>query len=408
MWGGDMENQEAERSPISAAFGRRKFRPRVCVVDGKPHIRSFLSDALEDLGFITSECERSGELAGVLNAQVPDLIVLGLSAGGVDGVEILKELAAREFGGQVLILGPRFFPMVTAVQVFGEGLGLAMLPILATPFAAGNLRDSVATLLPIEPPPQPPVDVAEAISAGWLELWYQPKVDTRTVSVSGAEALVRMRHPTWGIVTPAYFIPGEDDPRFRALSEFVIDQAIRDWHDFIAEHGPIEIAINLPIAFLQDPDAVRILCLKMPDHPAFEGLIIEINAIEVAENLVLAKAAARQLRFHNIGLSIDGLGADWPQLMDVRDFPFVEIKVDRQFVTGCADDRLKQTVCRGILDLADGYGVRTVAEGVETTTDFLGVREMGFAQAQGFLFAKPLAAKKFARTVLRRSTAMPN
>jgi hypothetical protein len=74
MWGGGMENQEAERSPISAAFGRRKFRPRVCVVDGKPHIRSFLSDALEDLGFITCECERSGELAGVLNAQVPDLI----------------------------------------------------------------------------------------------------------------------------------------------------------------------------------------------------------------------------------------------------------------------------------------------------------------------------------------------
>jgi EAL domain-containing protein (putative c-di-GMP-specific phosphodiesterase class I) len=75
-----------------------------------------------------------------------------------------------------------------------------------------------------------PVDVVEAMSAGWLELWYQPKVDTHTVAVSGAEALIRMRHPTWGIVTPAYFIPDDGDPQFRALSEFVIDQAIHDWH----------------------------------------------------------------------------------------------------------------------------------------------------------------------------------
>jgi EAL domain-containing protein (putative c-di-GMP-specific phosphodiesterase class I) len=82
--------------------------------------------------------------------------------------------------------------------------------------------------------------------------------------------------------------------------------------------------------------------------------------------------------------------------------PFVEIKVDRKFVTGCADDRLKQTVCRQILDLADGYGARTVAEGVETKADFIAVREMGFDQVQGFLFAKPMTA---ARTMLARDYA---
>jgi EAL domain-containing protein (putative c-di-GMP-specific phosphodiesterase class I) len=85
--------------------------------------------------------------------------------------------------------------------------------------------------------------------------------------------------------------------------------------------------------------------------------------------------------------------------------PFVEIKVDRKFVTGCADDRLKRTVCRQILDLADGYGARTLAEGVETKADFIAVREMGFDLVQGFLFAKPMTAKKFARTMLARDYA---
>jgi EAL domain-containing protein (putative c-di-GMP-specific phosphodiesterase class I) len=91
----------------------------------------------------------------------------------------------------------------------------------------------------------------------------------------------------------------------------------------------------------------------------------------------------------------------------IHDFPFVEIKVDRQFIAGCADDRLRQTVCRQILDLADGFGARTVAEGVETRADFFAVREMDFDMVQGFLFAKPVTAQKFALTTLRQPVTMP-
>ena len=176
------------------------------------------------------------------------------------------------------------------------------------------------------------------------------------------------------------------------------------WQEFVAESGPIEIAINLPMAVLQDQDSIREFCIKMPNHPAFEGLIVEINGLEIIRNLEQAKAAARLLRFHNIGISIDDIGAEWPSLMGIDGFPFVEVKVDRKFVTGCSDDHLKQAVCHRILDLAQGYGVRTVAEGVETIADFLAVRAMGFDLAQGFLFSRPVGAKKFARTVLLRRT----
>ena len=99
-----------------------------------------------------------------------------------------------------------------------------------------------------------PVDVGEALGAGWLELWYQPKIDTNTLSLSGAEALVRMRHPAWGTVPPGFFVLDHGDPHFRALSEFVIGQAVADWRDFVHQHGHVEIAINLPVRSLQDPD----------------------------------------------------------------------------------------------------------------------------------------------------------
>jgi EAL domain-containing protein (putative c-di-GMP-specific phosphodiesterase class I) len=329
-----------------------------------------------------------------------------LSAGGVEAAAMLKARAARAFDGKVLLLGPRASSVVTAVQEFGEQLGIAMLPALATPFGTERLHSSVAALLP-ETPPNAVVDVAEALRFDWLELWYQPKIDTRALVMRGAEALVRMRHPTWGIVSPTQFLPDDSDPHFRALSEFVVRQAVEDWRYFVEQQGPVEIAVNLPASFFRDSNSVEWLCEQLPDHPAFEGLIVEIDGIDVIANLDLMKDVARQLRFHNIAISIDGLGMEWSSLVGLRDFPFVELKVDRQYIAGCADDRLKQTACRWIVDLANGYGVRTVAEGVETRGDFLTVREMDFNLVQGFLLAKPMRAQKFALTTLRHPVTVP-
>ena len=122
------------------------------------------------------------------------------------------------------------------------------------------------------------------------------------------------------------------------------------------------------------------------------------NGAELVKNLNIAKEVASELRTHKIAISVDDLGAEWLLLTGLCNFPFAELKVDRKFVTGCAEDRLKQSICRRILDLAAGYEARTVAEGVETWADFLAAREMGFDLVQGFLFAKPMSAQKFAQT----------
>jgi EAL domain-containing protein (putative c-di-GMP-specific phosphodiesterase class I) len=401
-----MQNRHPEETIKLATFGRRKVKPRACVADGKQHIRKFVGEVLEEIGFITCECAQVGELGAILDAQLPDLVVVGLSAGGIEATAMLNALAARAFDGKVLVLGPRDSLMVAAVHELGEQLGIAMLPLLATPFGTENLRSSVAALLPSEPPPSPPVDVAEALSAGWLELWYQPKINTRTLELSGVEALIRLRHPTWGIVPPASFIPDKGDPHFRALSDFVVGEAIKDWRYFTTQQYGVEIAINLPVAFLQDPESVASLCRQMPDHPAFQGLIIEIDAADVIRNLDQMKAVATRLRFSKIVISMDDLGLEWPSLVGLHDFPFVEIKVDRQLIAGCGDNQKNQTECRRILELADGFGARSVAEGVETRADFFTVREMGFDLVQGFLFAKPMTAQKLARTTLRQPVAV--
>ena len=183
-----MNKHGLEATSTPATFGRRKVTPRVCIADAKQHVRTFLSETFQEFGFVTCECAQASELAAVLEQELPDLVVIGLSAGGVEAGEIVKRLAAAQFDGKALLLGPADSLVVAAVQELGGQLGVAMLPALATPFRSEDLRNSVGALLPAEVPPAPPVDVAEALHAGWLELWYQPKVDVGVLALSGAEA----------------------------------------------------------------------------------------------------------------------------------------------------------------------------------------------------------------------------
>jgi EAL domain-containing protein (putative c-di-GMP-specific phosphodiesterase class I) len=156
--------------------------------------------------------------------------------------------------------------------------------------------------------------------------------------------------------------------------------------------------------FFKDPTAIDDLRSQFPDHPAFNGLTVEVDGSEVVQNLPLALEAAQRLRFHNIAFSIDDVGTEWPALAALTEFPFAEIKLDRKFVDGSSSGRLKRSVCRQIVDMAKSHGVRTVAEGVESREDFFAMHGIGVDLIQGFLFGKPMTTRKFARNSRQRPT----
>lgn len=238
-----------------------------------------------------------------------------------------------------------------------------------------------------------------SVGAGSLELWYQAKIASQTLDLRGAEALIRMRHPQLGIIQPARFMPRMGAELLPALSQFVIAQVLADWRYFLAEQQPLDLSINLPISFLDDPASFEYLCRQLPDHPAFEGLILEIDGGEVTRDLAAAREFAKRARLRKLALSVDRLGGEWTSLLQLRDFPFVEIKVEPELVTGCAHDRAKRTLCRHIVAAANQFGARTVAVGVENHDDFLAARELGFDLVQGFLFARPMGVQAFVRSI---------
>ena len=351
-----MKTRQSETTIIP--FGSRRTRPCACVADTKRHIRQFLTQTLEELGFVSCDCAGIEEFGAVLDAQSPDLVVLGY---GIEAMTMLNALIERAFQGEVLVLGPRESSMMAAVQEFGERHGVSMLPLLTTPYGSEALRRRVAALLPGKAPPSLPIDLGEALSEGWLELWYQPKIKAQTLQLCGIEALICVRHPRWGIALPELLVGETDDIQLRVLSEFVIGTAIKDWRGFIRQQSDVEIAINLPMSFLQDADALASLCRQMPDDPNFRGLIVEIDSAEVLRNLGGARVVASRLRFCKISVSIDDVGLEWPTLLGLGDFPFAEVKVDRQLICGCADSERMQDECRQILGHVVRVGARSVA-----------------------------------------------
>jgi EAL domain-containing protein (putative c-di-GMP-specific phosphodiesterase class I) len=139
----------------------------------------------------------------------------------------------------------------------------------------------------------------------------------------------------------------------------------------------------------------------LPNHPAFNRLVVEIDSSELIGNIANVRSTIRELGSDRVGISIDNLGTESSSLAGLEGFPIMELKIARAVVKGCAEDRLKRALCGTILDIARRLGARTVAEGVETRADLYAAREMGFDLVQGFLFGKPMEARKFARALRR-------
>jgi EAL domain-containing protein (putative c-di-GMP-specific phosphodiesterase class I) len=361
----------------------------------------FLSTTLEELGFVTHQCGRVLEVTEALSSFTPDVVLIGHLTPEYGISDTIRSLASMRFQGKVMLFGGRASLTLMALHELGENMGLSMLPPLLTPFRDSDLQKNLASFLPIRVSPNVSVDVGEALGKGWLEVWYQPNIDLRLMSLRGAEAALRLRHPSWGVLAPSQLAPSDSDPRFQGLAEFVRSRTMTDWTAFAAGRPPIEFTVNFPMAALESPEFIEQMCLQIPQHSMSAKLMVGINSAEVGRDPALARRVAKQLTAYNVGVSIDDVIGDvsWAE---IPDFPIAELRVDQVFIEGCASDQQKRSACGTVLQIAEQLKARTIATGIESSADFQAVCDMGFTLGQGPLFAKPMEAGAFARTMLKQ------
>jgi len=246
------------------------------------------------------------------------------------------------------------------------------------------------------------VTLAEVLANDWLELWYQPKVELRSKRLAGAEALARARHPERGVLSPAAFLPNATEADLLALTERVIRTALRDWDDFDYYDMPITIAVNTPVSALTKLPIAEIIRERRPKAAHWPGLILEVTEDEAIDDVPFLTEVAAAVQACHCKLALDDFGAGYSSLARLKQLPFSELKIDRSYVTNCHADRVNAGLCEVIVELGQRFGLKTVAEGIETVHEYHKLQGLGCDIGQGYLFSRPLSKDEFIAAAYRR------
>lgn len=387
-------------------------RPLAFVLDDDPAVATVISKQLAMLGMEAWQFHEPVKFFASLRVARPKLVVLDLGLGRSDAVEVLQQLDGLKFQGRILLISGRAQGTLDEIEKVGRSRGLQMLPSLQKPFRAIDLKhrceqqpEPVAvppSTKPAPPRTKPLIDLAEALQEGWLEVWYQAKINLKSLTVGGAEALIRANHPQHGLITPMDLLPPPGDPLYWPLSSFVLRRTMEDWKLFAQRGYPLKLAINVPASVLGAPDFVEEVRRAIPHDQGFPGLMIEMTEDEIIANPKGAAEVMAQLMIYNATISIDDFGTAHASLSRVKDLPFSEIKLDRSFVAGCASDPAKRGLCQTVAELAHRFKASTCAEGIETIDDLKCLVGLGFDSGQGFLFAKPMPRADFLKSLASR------
>ena len=194
-------------NPASAGT-TKDGRSLAFILDDEPDIRALITHIVETSGFAARSFGRATSLLMALTEASPQIIILDLSLGDTDGVDVIRSLAASRFGGAILLVSGRHDPKtIQEVLRIGTHHGLTMLPFLQKPFRLHEFQDRLRLLAHVPSNAPTGADFENALRNNQLELWYQPKIDLKSRRMCGAEALIRLRHPTRGVLRPADFLP---------------------------------------------------------------------------------------------------------------------------------------------------------------------------------------------------------
>ena len=159
-------------------------------------------------------------------------------------------------------------------------------------------------------------------------------------------------------------------------------------------------------AFVKLPIA-QMIREERPSVENWPGMILEVTEDQVVNDLKMANEVAAELLAHHCSLAIDDFGAGYSSLARLRQLPFSELKIDRAYITDCHVDRMKAGMLESIIELAHRFGLKTIAEGIETTHEAHKLQGIGCQIGQGYLFAKPMSKGDFIAGISSRMVGGP-
>ncbi len=244
-----------------------------------------------------------------------------------------------------------------------------------------------------------------ALERDEFELHYQPQVALADGAVVGIEALLRWRRPGQGLVGPLAFIAeAESSGLIVPIGRWVLRQACLHASQWIAE-GLLVPAVCVNLSALQFQRAAVVS--DVAEALAAAGLAAQHLELELTESILVqdsstALSTLKRLKAMGLRLAIDDFGTGYSSLAYLRDFPLDKLKIDQSFVREMSARSDGEALVATIIQLATSLGLGTVAEGVETAETAARLERLGCADAQGYLYARPMPADALAAFLRER------
>jgi diguanylate cyclase (GGDEF)-like protein/PAS domain S-box-containing protein len=231
-------------------------------------------------------------------------------------------------------------------------------------------------------------ELRRAIQKNELELHYQPIIDTRTRKICAAEALVRWRHPSKGLIAPGQFIPlAEDTGLITQIGEWVLRTACAEAATWPAH---VKVAVNLsPVQFRKSNLSDIVMSVLAQTGLPPDRLELEITETALIESAADCLPALRQFKNAGIVIALDDFGTGYSSLSQLTIFPFDKIKIDKSFIQNITTRSDCAAIISATLTLAQGLNIKTTAEGVETAEQYKLLRLAGVSEQQRYLFKRP-------------------
>jgi len=374
-------------------------RPRLLVIDDDPAICQLIADIAVAFDYDTDVASTPTEMSALVGGG-HDLIMLDLSLGETDGMRVMRDLADRQPGANLVLLtgadvsvlqGARRVAELSGFNVVGacgkpakiEEIEAVLRPAVSTAEPSSHSDDELTRL------------VMQALDDGTFYLLYQPIVDLRHGRVVGAEALVRLDSAGAEKLSPDRFVPMiEAAGRSYDLLKVVMRRAASDRRHVPAVSALDNVSLNLSVldlAHLDVPDrAEEILGQAAPP----ERWTLEITETAEVAKLVDALDILIRLRLKGFHLAMDDFGSGTSTLHRLRELPFTGLKADRRFMrTDYGDAEHASNMLRAAVDLGAALGLVVTAEGIETEDEYDLAKSTGCDLGQGYFIGRPVRAE---------------